>query len=54
MNVDDIAVLDSEVVANDTVHPSTPIVKVIIGQNDQHCILSLLALDENRVASEKL
>lgn len=54
VDVDNIAVLNSEVVADYTVHPGTPIIKVIVGQDDQHRVLSLLTLDKHRVTSEEL
>ena len=54
MDSDNIAVLDSEVVANNTVHSSTTIIQVVVGQDNQNRILSLLALNEDCVTSEEL
>jgi hypothetical protein len=54
MNSDDVAVLDPEVVANHSVDASTAIIEVVISQNDQNSVLSLLALDEHCVATEEL
>lgn len=54
MNGHDIAVLNSEVVANDTVHSGTAVIKIIVGQDDEDSIFSLLALNEDSVASEEL
>lgn len=45
MNCDDVAVLDAKVVANNSVDASTSIVQIVVGQDDENCVLSLLALD---------
>ena len=54
VNGDDVAMLDSEVVANDSVHSGAAIVEVVISQDNQNSVLSLLALDEHCIASEEL
>ena len=54
MNRDDVAVFDSKIVSDNSIHPSASIIKVVIGQDDQYRILSLLALDEHRVPAEQL
>jgi hypothetical protein len=54
MDSDDIAVLDSEVVANHSVDAGASIIKIVVGQHDQDCILALLAFYQYRVASEQL
>lgn len=54
MDCDNVTVLDAEVVANDSVDACASIVKVVIGEDDQDCVLSLLALDEDGVATEEL
>lgn len=54
MNGHDVAVLNSEVVANDTVHSGTAVIKIIVGQDDEDSIFSLLALNEDSVASKEL
>jgi uncharacterized membrane protein len=51
---DHITVLDAQVVANDTVYPCRAIVEVVICKHDQDCVLALLALDQDRVATEEL
>jgi hypothetical protein len=51
---DHITVLDSEVMANDTVYPCGAIVEVVICEHDQDCVLALLALDKDSVATEEL
>ena len=38
---DDIAMLDSEVVSNNTVYPRATVIQIIIGQDNQNSILSL-------------
>lgn len=54
MYCDNVAVLDSEIVPNHTVHPGASIIKVIVRQHDQNCILSLLAFHQDGVSSKKL
>lgn len=51
---DNVTVLDTKVVANDSVDACASIIEIIIGENDQDSILALLALDEDRVATEEL
>lgn len=51
---DNITVLDTQVVANDTVYPRRAIVEVVVGEHDKNCVLSLLALDEDCVTTEEL
>lgn len=41
----DIAMLDAKVVTYDTVHPCATIIKVVIREDDEDSIFSLLALD---------
>ena len=50
----DIAVLDAEIVAYDTIHPCATIIEVVVRQHDEDCIFSLLALDKDGVAAEQL
>jgi hypothetical protein len=45
MHSDDVAMLDAKVVADNSVHAGTSIIKVVIGQNDQDSVLPLLAFD---------
>ena len=45
MNSDDVAMLDTKVVADYSIHARASVVKVVIGQNDQDGILPLLAFD---------
>lgn len=51
---DNVTVLDSEVVANDTVDACAAIVEVVVGKNDQDRVLALLALDKDSVTTEEL
>jgi hypothetical protein len=51
---DNITVLDSQVVANDTVYPRRAIVKIVVCEHNQDCILALLALDQDSVTAEEL
>jgi hypothetical protein len=50
----DVAVLHTEVVAHNAVDAGTAIIEIIIGQDNQHSVLALLALDQNCVAPEEL
>ena len=54
MNSDDIAVLDSQVVANDSVDASRSIIEIVICEHDQDSVLALLSLDKNGISSEEL
>lgn len=51
---DDIAVLDAEVVTNDTVNTGTAVIEIIVRQHNQNGVFSLLALHQDCVTSEKL
>lgn len=54
MDGDDVAVLDSEIVSNDPVDTGTSVVKIIIGQNNQHGVLALFSFYQHGIASEEL
>jgi hypothetical protein len=54
MDGDDVAVLDAEVVANNAVQPGAAIIEIIVGQNNEDRVLSLLASDKDCVAAEQL
>ena len=54
MNSDNVAMLDTEVVSNNTVHACAPIIQLIISKNNQNRILALLSLDQHGVATEQL
>jgi hypothetical protein len=43
-----------EIVTDDTIHTCASIIKIVVGQNDQHSILSLLSLYEDCVTAEQL
>jgi hypothetical protein len=51
---DDVAVLDPQVVTDHAVEADTAVIKIIIGENDQNCVLSLLSSYENCVTTEEL
>lgn len=46
--------LHSEVVTDDSVNSSTSFIKLLVGKNDEHCLLSLLASYKDGVAAEEL
>lgn len=54
MNGDDIAVLDTEVVANNTVEAGAAIIEIVVGEDNQDGVLSLLSADENGITTEEL
>lgn len=54
MDGDDIAMLDSEIVADDPVDSCATIIEVVVGKDDQDSVPSLLALHKDSVATEKL
>lgn len=54
MDRDDVAMLDAEVVSDHTVYASGTIIKIIVSQNDENSVLSLLSLDQDCVTSEEL
>jgi hypothetical protein len=45
VNGDDVAMLDTKVVSDYSIHACASIIEVVIGQNDQDSILPLLAFD---------
>ena len=51
---DHVTVLDTEVVANDTVDAGTAVIELLVGENDEYCVLPLLTPHEDGIASEKL
>ena len=51
---DNIAVLHPQVVANNSVYPRGAVIEVVICQHDENCVLALLALDQDGVATEEL
>jgi hypothetical protein len=51
---DHVTMLDSEVVANNSVDASAAVIELIVGENDENGILSLLASNQDGVTSEEL
>lgn len=54
MDGDDVAVLDSQVVANNSIDASRSVIEIVIREHDQHSVLALLSLDKHGVSSEEL
>ncbi len=52
VDCDDISMLDSEVVSNDSVDTSASVIQIIVGQDDQDSVFPLLSLDKYCVSSE--
>lgn len=51
---DHVAVLDTEVVSDDTVDASAAVIEIIIRQDNQNRVLALLALDKDGITAEEL
>jgi hypothetical protein len=51
---DDIAVLDTEIMSDHTVHTCAPIIQFIISKDNENSILALLALHKYGIATEEL
>jgi hypothetical protein len=51
---DYVTVLDAQVVADHAVDASASVVEVVVGQDDEDRVLSLLSLDQDGVSSEEL
>lgn len=54
MDSNHVAVLDAEVVANNTVDAGAAFIKLIVGENDEDGILSLLASYQDGITTEEL
>jgi hypothetical protein len=54
VNSDDITMLDSEVMSNNTVHAGAPIIQIVIGKHNQDRVLALLSLHQHGIATEQL
>jgi copper homeostasis protein CutC len=54
VNSDNIAVLDTKVVTHNTVDAGASVIEIVIGEDDQNSVLTLLTLNENCVTTEEL
>ena len=54
MDGDHVTVLDTKVVADNTVDACTTVVELLVGKDDKHGILSLLAANKDGITAEKL
>jgi len=54
VNGNNIAVLDSQVMSNHTIHSRTAIIQIIICKDDENSILALLALYKHGITAEQL
>jgi hypothetical protein len=52
VDCDDVSMLDTKVMADDSVHARTTIIKVVIREYDQNGVLPLLSLDQDCVTTE--
>jgi hypothetical protein len=50
----DVAMLDTEIVANNTVDAGASVIKIIVCKHDQDGVPSLLALDKDCVSPKEL
>lgn len=46
--------LDTKVMSDDTIHAGTSIIKVVIGQHNEHGISAFLSFDKYRIATKQL
>ena len=53
MDGNHVAVLDAEIVADHTVEASAVVVQIVVGQNDEHRVLPLLATNKHGIATEQ-
>lgn len=51
---DDVSVLHAQIVADNSVDACASIVKIVVGENDQNSVLSLLALHQHSITTEEL
>ena len=51
---DNVTVLDPQIVSDNSVQSGAAVIKIVVGENDQDCVLSLLASNQNCVATEEL
>jgi hypothetical protein len=51
---DHITVLDSQVVTNNSVDASATVIELLVSEDDENGVLSLLASNQDGVASEEL
>ena len=54
MNGDNVTMLDTQIVANDTVYPCRAVIKVVVCKHNQDCVLALLSLHQDGIATEQL
>lgn len=53
-NGNHVAVLYSQVVTDDTVDSGAALIKILVGEDDEHSLLSLLASYKDGIATEEL
>ena len=51
---DDVAMLDSKIVSDNTVDARTTVIEIIVCKHNQDCVFSLFALDKHCVSAEEL
>ena len=54
MNCNNVAMLNAEVMSNNTIHTRATIIEIIISEDDENGVLALLSADENGIATEQL
>ena len=54
MDGDHVTVLDSQVVTNNSVDASATVVELLVSEDDENGVLSLLASNQDGVAAEEL
>lgn len=54
MNGDNVSVLDPQIVTNNTVETSAAVIKIIVREDNQDGVLSLLSTNQDGIAAEEL
>ena len=54
MDCDDVAVLHTQIMANDTIETSASVIQVIVGKNNENGVLPLLTANEDCITTEQL
>lgn len=54
MDGDNVAMLDTKIISDNTVDACTTVIEIIVCKHDQDRVFSLLALDKHCVSAEEL
>lgn len=54
MHGDNIAMLDTQIVPYHAVHPGAPIIQIVVSQDYEDCIFSLLSFHQHSISAKEL